>query len=102
MERTARQTVEELLYDEAGQGYWRIAGTLHGAAGSALVVPYRMTFYVDGEGSRRMGGWLLLPPAAAAAAIVDRSLAHWPNPYPPLTHNTTQQTRTQRASCASS
>ncbi len=48
LERTARQTVEELSY-EAGQAYWRISGTLHGAPGTALIVPYRMTFYVDGK-----------------------------------------------------
>jgi hypothetical protein len=49
LERTARQTVEELSYDEARQAYWRISGTLHGAPGTALIVPYRMTFYVDGK-----------------------------------------------------
>lgn len=48
LERTVRQTVEELSYDDAGGSYWRIAGTLHGAAGSALAVPYRLTFSVDG------------------------------------------------------
>lgn len=43
-----RQTVEKLSYDDAGGSYWRIAGTLHGVAGSALAVPYRLTFSLDG------------------------------------------------------
>lgn len=41
--------MEEVAYDDAGQSYWRIAGMLEGAAGSALSVPYRMTFSVDGK-----------------------------------------------------
>lgn len=41
--------MDEVAYDEEGHSYWRIVGTLAGAVGSRLVVPYRMTFHVDGK-----------------------------------------------------
>lgn len=85
-----RQTVEELSYDDAGGAYWRIAGTLHGAAGSALAVPYRLTFTVDG-------------PSRGAFGLHDERVVPGlhadPQSIKPI-H--VRQRPTQRASCASS
>lgn len=41
--------MNEVAYDEENHSYWSIVGTLAGPDGSRLVVPYRITFHVDGK-----------------------------------------------------